>query len=50
MFPYYQFKKQLIAAYIDYFGSLYAGDTSGNAGQSLSCQILTSYKLVEEYI
>jgi hypothetical protein len=50
MFPYYPFKQQLLAAYVHCFPQVYIGDEDGNNGESLSCQILTSYKLVEDYI
>jgi hypothetical protein len=50
MFPLYEFKKQLLATYIKYFVRIYKGDSTLSYGQSLSCQILTSYKLVEDYI
>jgi hypothetical protein len=50
MFPYYTFKQSLIKAYMACFFQLYAGDRQADSGQSLACQILTSYKLVEDYI
>jgi hypothetical protein len=50
MFPYYAFKKQLMAAYMACFVQIYAGDRAADSGQSLSCQLLTSYKLVDDYI
>ena len=50
MFPYYEFKKVLLATYIQSFPHLYLNEESCMAGQSLACQILTSYKLVEDYI
>lgn len=47
MFPYYTFKQQLIATYMKSFSSLYAN--SSQTGLSISCQIITSHKLVEDY-
>ena len=47
MFPYYPFKQQLIANYISCYSTVYAGED--RAAQSISCQIMTSYKLVEDY-
>lgn len=47
MFPYYPFKKLLLSKYFKCFESLYASDES--KGQSIACQIVTSYKLIEDY-
>ena len=47
MFPYYAFKQQLISAYMKTFNVLYANQSQ--TGLSISCQIITSYKLVEDY-
>lgn len=47
MFPVYSFKQQLISSYIKSFNLIYAGQSQ--TGLSISCQIMTSYKLVEDY-
>lgn len=47
MFPYYPFKQQLIANYIKCFSTLYASEH--RKGESIACQIMTSYKLVQGY-
>lgn len=47
MFPYYPFKQQLITNYFKCFSSLYGSEH--RKGESIACQIVTSYKLVEDY-
>jgi len=46
MFPVYTFKQQLLSSYIKCYDSLYS---NSKLGLSISCQIMTSYKLVEDY-
>lgn len=50
MFPYYEFKRQLLAAYIECYPRFYVSEEACMPGQSIACQILTSYKLVEDYV
>ena len=47
MFPYYPFKQLLIAQYIQNFENVYAAEQI--KGMSIGCQIMTSYKLIEDY-
>lgn len=48
MFPYYPFKQLLIAEYIACYSDVYAFEST--KGMSIACQIMTSYKLIEDYI
>jgi len=48
MFPVYTFKQQLLSSYVRCYHSIYSG--LSKSGLSISCQIMTSYKLVEDYV
>lgn len=51
MFQYYPFKKLLLSTYIRNFSMIYNDDeNSSSRGTSISCQLLTSYQLVREYV
>lgn len=39
-----------MAAYVNCIPRLHNNEISSGIGQSISCQILTSYKLVEDYV
>lgn len=50
MFPYYPLKLEILKHYVQNYGDIVDGGIgSVNNALSISCQILTSYKVVEEY-
>lgn len=50
MFSYYPFKLAILKHYIQNFGKVINGEKSStNNGISISCQLITSFKLVEQY-
>ena len=50
MFSYYPFKMAILKHYIQNYGSIVDGSKVGvENGLSVSCQLVTSYKLVEQY-
>ena len=50
MFPYYPFKLSIVKHYIGNFGLLVNGTKGSiNCASSISCQLITSYKIIEQY-
>lgn len=50
MFPYYPFKLDIIKHYIQNYGDIVDGaQGSASKALSISCQIMTSYKVVDQY-
>ena len=49
MFGYYPFKMELIRVYIQKYGDIIAGEKGFSCGGTLSCQLMTSYQLVQKY-
>lgn len=50
MFPYYPFKSSILKHYMENFGLVVNGtENSTSCASSISCQLVTSHKLVEQY-